>query len=607
MPMNKNVLILSLFFCMISSIVLAIQYDTTGLHLLLRQNDKLNRIRGLQTLARYVYDVKMDYSVADSLGNEAVIESKLMNNKELIFHSVMLYADVCEMKNTIKEENYLQSLLLSESLDNNKKCNLYLQQCSMNVRFGYLDKSRENLQNAFNYIFENKENKIKYLLLLGDISLKKNEKLNAFENYNSAILSSKIIDNDSLSLIAYKKMVMFYCYINEWAKARNTIDKCFEIIKSNHKFNLYDSLLLQTDLLLIHTNSGENELALKIAENIYPYCIKYQLVYLKELVFGILRTGYLSQNQTKAMCDLYCFKYPGELMQLQKNDLKTYYKVQAFIHESNNMPDSAKYYLTLSESLINNNSNSASVASFYKRKGEFYLRQKDYETALNAFYVYFDFAKKSNYFPFIIDAAHQLDSLLIEKGKISDAYTFAKIATTYADSNARLLEKDKLISMEIENISRLNEIEQEKQALINSKRENFQVLLIILTIILSISLLVIISKFKISRVVLKTFSYLTFVLLFEFIIYLLDGYIHHWAHGQPILIMIVKVILIAILLPIHHATDYRVIQYLTRKNLVKEKSNVSMKNQILHAWTNFRNWLNIHPEHINNDEEITHH
>lgn len=596
-----------MFFCLISGILYAIQYDTSGVYLLIRNNDKASRIKGLQVLSRYVGEIKMRYSEADSICNEAVIESKLLNNKDLIYQSVFLYADVCELNNLHKVENYLQSLLLSESLDNNKKCNLYLQQSNMYLRFGYLDKTRESLQNAFNYIFENKENKTKYLLLLGDMSLKKNEKLNAFENYNSAILSSKIIDNDSLSMIAYKKMVMFYCYINEWAKARNTIDKCFDIIQNNSKFNLYDSLLLQSDLLLIHTNSGENELALKIAEKIYPYCIKYQLVYLKELVFGILRTGYLSQNQTKAMCDLYCYKYPEELIQLQKNDLKTYYKVQAFIHESNNMIDSAKYYLTISESLINENSNSASVASFYKRKGEFYLRQNDYETALNAFYVYFDFAKKSNYFPFIIDAAHQLDSLLLEKGKISDAYTFAKIATTYADSNARLLEKDKLISMEIENISRLNEIEQEKQALINSKRENFQVLLIILTIIISISLLVIISKFKISRVVLKTFSYLTFVLFFEFIIFILDGYIHHWAHGQPILIMIVKVILIAILLPIHHATDYRVIQYLTRKNLVKEKSNVSLKYQILHAWANFRNWLNIHPEHSNNNEESNHH
>lgn len=591
---------------MISDIVFAIQYDTTGLHLLLRHTDKVNRIKGLQILARYVGEIKMSYSIADSIGIEAVVESKLLNNKDLVYHSVMLYADVCELKNVQKEENYLQALLLSESLDNNKKCNLYLQQCNMYLRFGYFDKVGESLQNAFNYIFENKENKTKYLLLLGDLSLKKNEKLNAFENYNNAILTSKIIDSDSLSLIAYKKMVVFYCYINEWAKARNIIDKCFDIIQNNHNFNLYDTLMLQADLLLIHTNSGENELALKIAEEIYPYCIKYQLVYLKELVFGILRTGYLSQNQTKAMCDLYCYRYPEELLQLQKNDLKTFYKVQAFIHENNNMPDSAKYYLALSESLINENSNSASVASFYKRKGEFYLRQNDYETALNAFYLYFDFAKKSNYFPFIIDAAHQLDSLLIEKGKISDAYTFAKIATTYADSNARMLEKDKLISMEIENISRLNEIEQEKQALINSKRENFQVLLIILTIIISISLLVIISKFKISHVVLKTFSYLTFVLFFEFIIFLLDGYIHHWAHGQPILIMIVKVILIAILLPIHHATDFRVIQYLTRKNLVKEKSNASLKYQMLHVWANFRNWLNIHPEHKNDGENNAH-
>ncbi len=121
-------------------------------------------------------------------------------------------------------------------------------------------------------------------------------------------------------------------------------------------------------------------------------------------------------------------------------------------------------------------------------------------------------------------------------------------------------------------------------------------IIIIACILLALMALVLLSRYRIPRGILKAFSYITFVMVFEFIVFLLDTKIHNWAHGEPLKIMVVKVILIAILLPIHHATDYRVLEYLTRKNLINNEKS-SFKYTFKYIFSSFREWLNIHKSH----------
>ncbi len=596
--MAKAPIFLLSLFIFIYSKSQAIHYDTTGIYKELSSSNADKKINGYVVLSQYLGDVKALPNEADSVANLAVIESKIINNPDLIFSTTLNYLNYALYQNITKAEKYTFSILAQESLTNNQKCNLYIQKCNLYLKYNLIEKANDASQSAFRFVIKSDLDKAKYLMSLYELNSSRNEKLNAFKNLNDAILFSRINDNDSLLFLCYKKMILFYYNIEEWEKAKASIDKCFDVMKNARShFNFYDTLNLKGDLMLIYSGNNENEMAYKILEELYPICKKYQLDNLKEYLIAILRKSYLNNNRIEELCNFYCTKYPEELSVLEQKSINTYYKVQALIFENKNEIDSAKHYWALAEGLTLANDSYIFIANFYNRKAEFYLRLSNTDSALVAAIHYFEYAKKANYFPFVVEAANQLDSLYAVKGDISSAYQFSKISKEFADSNRLLTEKDKLLSLEIENINQLNAIQAERLAMENAKKENFQVLIIIIVVLLSLAGLFIISKMQLSQSIIKTFGYLTFVFFFEFIIYLLDGYMHHLTHGQPLYIMALKVIIIGILLPIHHATEYRVVHYLTRKNLIKRKGYVSFREQVKSIWRMIMNWLQVHDNH----------
>src|SRR5258708_38847372 len=82
-------------------------------------------------------------------------------------------------------------------------------------------------------------------------------------------------------------------------------------------------------------------------------------------------------------------------------------------------------------------------------------------------------------------------------------------------------------------------------------------------------LLVMMGFFMVSPRTIRALGFFSFIFLFEFIILLADKQIHEWTHGEPWKILLIKVFLAAVLLPLHHWLEHKVIHYLsTRKKIV---------------------------------------
>ena len=58
---------------------------------------------------------------------------------------------------------------------------------------------------------------------------------------------------------------------------------------------------------------------------------------------------------------------------------------------------------------------------------------------------------------------------------------------------------------------------------------------------------------------------LTFIFLFEFIILLLDRTIQAWTHEEPWKVLLIKIVLAAGLVPLHHWLEHRVIYCLSHR------------------------------------------
>ncbi|HYD21133.1 MAG TPA: hypothetical protein VEB40_06650, partial [Flavipsychrobacter sp.] len=100
------------------------------------------------------------------------------------------------------------------------------------------------------------------------------------------------------------------------------------------------------------------------------------------------------------------------------------------------------------------------------------------------------------------------------------------------------------------------------------RRYNIQYMGISIVIVLSFIVLAILGSFKVHRVVVKALGFFSFIFFFEFIIMFADHEIHHFTHGEPWKFMLFKIMLIAILLPLHHWLEEKVIHYLVSHRMV---------------------------------------
>ena len=73
-------------------------------------------------------------------------------------------------------------------------------------------------------------------------------------------------------------------------------------------------------------------------------------------------------------------------------------------------------------------------------------------------------------------------------------------------------------------------------------------------------------------------GFFSLIFLFEFMILVLDKWIHDITHGEPIKVWLIKIGIISFLLPLHHYVEERLINYLLSHKLIKVRGRISPRN-----------------------------
>jgi hypothetical protein len=156
----------------------------------------------------------------------------------------------------------------------------------------------------------------------------------------------------------------------------------------------------------------------------------------------------------------------------------------------------------------------------------------------------------------------ELDSFSM---RIRNAQTYLQQYNIYKDSLESLARQRDVLNIEIENTNK--RAEQQKLAEAESKRlrNNVEYLGITAALATVFIILVILGVFKISPGVIRALGFFAFIFLFEFIVLLLDTQIHELTGGEPWKVLGVKIVIIAMLLPLHHWLEERMLHYLTHK------------------------------------------
>lgn len=528
-----------------------------------------------------VYELKNNAKGRDSLIDIAVDDASHKAHDSILIELYHQYFEKDEVAYTDRAIDYSKSLSELVEKHRNNKWLSYAYSAKAKICLYRFDNkgALENASEAYYYagLASNDQLKVKAMLLLGVSLENNNKKIEAFKKYTDALYLSKKLEDDRLIYVCYQKLASFYYLIDNRKKAKEYVSEQFKILEKQEQFDSVEYTKLNIVYATYLFDNNERVAAEKITQQVLAYSEIHGYTQLKQLIFSIYRTYLINEGHFAALANIYTKQYPDELHELSLSRPNLYLRLKAIIAEANNQPDSAEYYYSVVEQRLNGNApDKIFVSNFFRRYGEFLLRRgklNDAETKLQRAFTY---AKDAQYLPYLTELAQELDSLYYSQGKTEEAYKYAKFNLQYSKQAELVHQEEELLKLEVENEARQRELMAQREVEETERKHNIQYMGISIMIVVFFIILAMLGSFRVPSFVLKGLGFISFIFFFEFIIMLADHKIHHITHGEPVTFLAFKIVLIAILLPLHHWMEHKVVHYLSTHKLI-DTSKISLK------------------------------
>jgi tetratricopeptide (TPR) repeat protein len=264
-----------------------------------------------------------------------------------------------------------------------------------------------------------------------------------------------------------------------------------------------------------------------------------------------------------------------------------YCRLKAFFCEEENKPDSAMFYFSKAENLMQSDPNIVLKSNFYYRFGQFLVRQGEQDKAIEKFSASYKLAESVFYVDYMLGSVKKLETIYVNKGDFRNAYHFSELNKVLNDSINNMSKKDQMLIMEIDHETRQRDLAYEHERQTTVRRHYLQYTAITIGILSVFIILIMLGSMKVPEWIIRTMGFFSFIFLFEFIILLADQQIHEITHGEPWKVLLIKIFLIAILLPLHHAIEKKVITYLLQHRLldISRFSPGRKVRELLNKWT----------------------
>ena len=397
-----------------------------------------------------------------------------------------------------------------------------------------------------------------------------NNKLSSFQSRLSARDFAEKSKSTDRIISTSLELANFYASINENEKAK---DLFYNVMLLSRREKEWEYVMLaQRSLGDIYSSSGQKALgmafynqALKIADSVgrggYKINIYFDLI------------NYFLNHETAENALAY-FESQPEITRFLNASGQAFEidKMKGFYFSEKKNYDSADYYFQRAiNSAAGGDINKGNFFYFYNYLAGMYARRNMNEKRFFYLQRCLLISDATGDIEMKRDVSLALDSFYLSTGNYKEANNYYTKYNVYKDSLRTLSEQKDLLGLEIENQNKRKAKQEESELLEKQKRNNIQYLGITAAIATVFILLVLSGFFKISIPVIKALGFFAFIFLFEFIILLADNQIHEWTHGEPWKVMGFKIVLVAILLPLHHWLEHKVIHYLLTHNMLPKK------------------------------------
>ena len=540
------------------------------------------RIDLLMKLAGFWYDKMGQPNRTDSISEKALEIARDSYRPSLLLFACNSYLECNDLSAfNAKALGYaLEAVRLSEQSNNPT---LEWQSCKnlVNVYLaGYkYDKALVNSYKAL-AIAGSKDNilrKSESYLLIGRSLDGQNQKIDAFRNYLTAVGLAEGSGNKTLLKTCYSQLSDFYNQNRMFDKAILYKLKQADLIRNEKTPDSLALMWTQYDLQVIAENSADNHLSESRMESLLDFALRNKDKRLENYQLSLFRSHLIKAYKITELYKLYHNRLPGELPKLARENPAMYCRLMAFFNEEANRPDSALLYFTRAENLMQSDPNKILKANFYHRFGQYFMRQGKKMEAIGKLLKSYELAREASYFEYMLDATEHLQTLYAGLGDYKNAYAYADLNRALADSINSMSRKDQLLTLEIDHEARQREraaaVEQQETL----RRHSLQYTSITIVIIGVFLLLMMLGSFRVPEWVIRMLGFFSFILFFEFIIMIADHKIIEITHDEPWQILLIKIGLIAFLLPFHHWIEKQVTHYLISHKLI-DFSRISPRN-----------------------------
>lgn len=402
--------------------------------------------------------------------------------------------------------------------------------------------------------------------LLSLISISKANELaqdykSVLRNFFNAIYVAESIGDPFYKNLVFYEIAMFY-------KRKNIFSKAYDyIVQMDHSLQI-DSLNLFYQNLerynFLKTIKPGWQLNLNEWYSAIQFANHHDYKRLRTYYFSFLRSYYLDLGSPVELLKIYQNDFPEELEKMKTQNEHLYDRLIAAFHESSGRLDSAEHYYQKALNLQSkNNLHIGYNYSLHIRYGDFLFRRgRSMDLAEHHYLKAFDAANSLGILEYQIATALKLHELQFYKYPNSLPLKYVEQYYTLKNRVDSVQHDRDMVNIEIvgnEELLKLQaKMEEAKKNSIYQSQYNLiavGIFIIFLTLLLS-------AQMHVPVWFIRTLGFLSFIFLFEFLIIQLDKPLHAMAHDVPWKLFGIKVALFAMLMPLHHWIEKKVVHFL---------------------------------------------
>ena len=578
----KRCLIISLSVLIALQVANAQHWSTVNFYPLDHLIEEKNAAKTELGKIRWLALLSMKYNV---LGEKAKADSCIKERKDIALNS---------RDRVVMTEYYTWEIINPSQLDRGKKSSIEL--CKELIEFG----ERENVPVA----------KVVGNGYLGWTKAEEGKMEEAYSSLNNMLSAALESGEDSLIAEAYSFYTNMFYKKNNYLQAYKYQLKALDVAeKMNNGFLLWEYNIWLSDIyrkfgdkeksmdyrmkllefarktkepyddLAAVTNIGIGFLLnsdFVMAEQYHMRCLKMadslklerpfkhwmEHGYISQLLFGDNKNESLGleylQKEPQRWTNYYNSRGPG---------LKSY--LMYLHHQNHKNPDSASYYLKKGYEIDYAKSNDGRKGFWHARLGRFLKETGKLRESIDEWKKALAFNEKVANLEAQKEAVYQVYDLSKKTGNNSDALLYHEKYKALSDSLESINNKNDLTLAELVNEQRTFETAKIEETENTRKRDQLQYMAITVGVITFFVFSMMLGFFRVSERSLRILGFLAFIFVFEFIIMLADKQIHNWAHGAPLKIFLIKIGLVAFLLPLHQFIEKKVIHFLVSRKLMR--------------------------------------